>query len=163
MTKKSIIKIRYYFIVIVTLGIWGLLIWNHFHGGVLSHNILHREDLPAISNWWGGLILPLVTVFLTYRIQKQIIRNSNSEQIIFQKDITYGFIIALLYGLILSISFISGHANLAGYMTYGIFVLALIFPIYRGEYLLGFVIGMTYLFGAVLPTIVGLVSSKITS
>ena len=90
MTKELLVKIRIYFVVVVTAGIWGLLIWNHFHGGVLSHHILHQEDLPTISNWWGGLILPLLTLLLTYRIQKRIIRIDNElEQSKFPKSIIY--------------------------------------------------------------------------
>lgn len=162
MTKELLVKIRIYFVVVVTAGIWGLLIWNHFHGGILSHHILYQEDLPAISNWWGGLILPLLTLLLTYRIQKRIIRIDNElEHSKFPKSIIYGFVFALLYGLILSVFFINGYSNPAAYMTYGIFILALIFPIYRAECLLGFVIGMSYTFGAVLPTIVGSVFTLI--
>jgi hypothetical protein len=41
---------------IVSITISSLLAWNHFHGGVPSHHILAREDLPEISNWWGGII-----------------------------------------------------------------------------------------------------------
>jgi hypothetical protein len=32
--------------------------------------------------------------------------------------------------------------------------LALIFPLYRAEFFLGFVIGLTYTFGAILPTFI---------
>jgi hypothetical protein len=42
-----------------------------------------------------------------------------------------------------------------GYMLMGIFAISLFFPIYRAECLLGFVIGMTYTFGAVLPPGIG--------
>ena len=34
------------------------LAWEHTHGGVQSHHFLARPDLPAISNWWGLIILP---------------------------------------------------------------------------------------------------------
>ncbi len=33
---------------------------EYFNGGVVSHNLLAREDLPAISNWWGLLTVPLL-------------------------------------------------------------------------------------------------------
>ena len=42
-----------------------------------------------------------------------------------------------------------------GYMLIGLLLLSLFLPIYRAEYILGFVIGMTYTFGAVLPTGLG--------
>ena len=76
MSEKVFFKTSLYFTGIVTIAIWSLLAWNHYHGGVPSHHILHREDLPAISNWWGGLLLPLLTWFLLYRIQKRLMRDN---------------------------------------------------------------------------------------
>jgi hypothetical protein len=40
-------------------------------------------------------------------------------------------------------------------MILGLFPFALFLPVYRAEYLLGFVIGMSFTFGVVLPTGVG--------
>jgi len=40
-------------------------------------------------------------------------------------------------------------------MLIGMLLLALFFPIYRAECILGFVIGMTFTFGAALPTAFG--------
>ena len=40
---------------------------------------------------------------------------------------------------------------------YVLIPLALIIPIYRAEFFLGFVIGMAYSFGVVLPTLIGIV------
>jgi hypothetical protein len=65
-------KTRLYFTGTITIFIWLLLTWNYFHGGVPSHHILKRKDFPEIANWWGGLLLPLLTWFLLYRIQKRI-------------------------------------------------------------------------------------------
>ena len=163
MTKNTFIKIRLFFTGIVAVGIWSLLIWNHYHGGVPSHHILQKEDLPAISNWWGGLLLPLLTLFLTYRIQKRIIndKDDKSNQIKIPINYIYSFIFALSFGILLSVFFTHGYSNLSGYMIYGLFLLALIFPIYRAECLLGFVIGMTYTIGAVLPSIVGAIFALI--
>jgi hypothetical protein len=39
----------------------------------------------------------------------------------------------------------------------GLFVCALLLPVYRAEYLLGFVLGMTVTFGAVLPFFIALI------
>lgn len=157
MTKNTFIKIRLFFTGIVAVGIWSLLLWDYSHGGVPSHHILHQEDLPEITNWWGGILLPILTLFLTYRIQKRVISKSDdsSNQLAFPIQIMYGFIIALSFGILLSVFFMLGYSNLSGYMVYGLFLLALFFPIYRAECFLGFVIGMTYTIGAVLPTGVG--------
>ena len=155
--EKFLFKMRLYVMGTVTIGIWSLLLWNHYHGGVPSHHILAREDLPAISNWWGGFLLPLLTWFLLYRIQKRLMRN-NTEGLKGSQiglNIFYGFTVALCFGIILSAFFTFGNTDFPGYMLIGLLLLALFLPVFRAECLLGFVIGMTYTFGAVLPTIIG--------
>lgn len=157
MNKDKFFKIRLSITAAVTLAIWSLLAWNHYHGGVPSHHILAREDLPSFSNWWGGLLLPLLTWFLLYRIKKRLFPNNveNPEALKSFNEIRNGFLGSLLFGVLLSCFFTLGYANVSGYMVIALFILALFFPIYRAEYLLGFVIGMTFTFGAVLPTGIG--------
>jgi hypothetical protein len=46
-------------------------------------------------------------------------------------------------------------------MAQGVFVIALFYPVYRAECVLGFVIGMTFFLGAVLPMIAALVFAGI--
>lgn len=151
MNPKSIFKTRLYITAIVTIGIWALLAWSHYHGGVPSHHLLNNKDLPAISNWWGGLVLPILTWYLVYRIQKRTSGNTTN----YSTQVIYRFIIALLFGIGLSAAFTFGDSVIPGYMMMAVFPMALLFPLYRAEYLLGFVIGMTYTFGAVLPTLIG--------
>ena len=157
MNEKSFFKTRLYSAVLVTVAIWALLAWDHFHGGVPSHHILAREDLPEISNWWGGVLLPLLTWFLLYRVEKRLIANGveKSKVLKFPNSSIYGFIGALFFGIVLSAFFTFDYTDIPGYMLMGLFLLALFVPIYRAECILGFVIGMTFTFGAVLPTIVG--------
>jgi hypothetical protein len=157
MNEKKFFKIRLYFTATVAIAIWALLAWNHYHGGVPSHHILTDEELPAISNWWGALLLPLLTWFLLYRIQKRAFcRNDGySETLNFLLRELYGFAGALVFGILLSVFFTFGYSDLPGYMLLGLFPFAMFFPIYRAECLLGFVMGMTFTFGAVLPTGVG--------
>ena len=157
MNENLSFKTRLYFTGIVIIAIWSLLTWNHYHGGVPIHHILQRNDLPAISNWWGGILLPLLTWFLLYRIHKRLIY-SNDEKLKISKSsvhIRYRFIGALFFGVLLSAFFSFGYPDICGYMVVGLFPIALFFPIYRAECILGFVIGMTFTFGAVLPTGVG--------
>jgi len=157
MRENIFFKVRLYFTGIITVGIWGLLIWNHYHGGVPSHHILNRENLPEISNWWGGLVLPLLTLLLTYRLRKRILRNNDnaSSSTSLPLKVVYRFLFALLFGILLSVFFTLGYSSVSGGMIRSLFVLALLFPIYRAECLLGFVLGMTYTFGAVLPVAIG--------
>jgi hypothetical protein len=47
------------------------------------------------------------------------------------------------------------------YLIYLPFLAALFVPVYRPEYLLGFVIGMAYTFGGVLPILIGFVLAAV--
>lgn len=155
---------RIYFTLAVTSLIWTLLLWNHFHGGVPSHHILANEELPSVSNWWGAILLPLLTWFLLVRINRRIkIQNEIiSNSTIFRKVI-FGFAGALFFGMLLSLFFILDKTDVCGYMILSLLPMSLFVPIYRSEYLLGFVLGMTYTFGAVLPTGIGLIIVVIAS
>ena len=155
MKVAELLSKRLIFTLLVVLCIWSLLIWQHFHGGVPSHHLLNRSDLPSISNWWGGILLPFLTWFLVGRINmRKGTKNSNA--------VIGGFFGALFYGIALSASFVNGFEQISSLMGPGLLIIALFFPIYRPQYFLGFVIGMTYAIGALLPTgfgvVVGLVS-----
>ncbi|WP_242917567.1 hypothetical protein [Pontibacter liquoris] len=154
-------KIRLCVTAAVSIAIWVLLAWDHFHGGIPRHHILANEALPAISNAWGGLLLPLLTWFLLYRIQMQALGSQDAYDIIisrFRRQL-YRFTGALLFGVVLSAFFTTGYADICGYLVLGLFPLALVIPIYRAECVLGFVFGMTFTFGAILPTAFGLLLS----
>lgn len=156
MSEKTFFKARLYFTGIVALAIWSLLAWNYYHGGVPSHHLLAREDLLSFSNGWGGLLLPLLAWFLSYRIQKRIYNGKEK----YSKEnlpahVVYGFVGALLFGIVLSTFFTFGNEEMPFYMMMGLLALALFFHIFRAECFLGFVMGMTFTFGGVLPTIIG--------
>jgi len=142
----------------VTIGIWSLLLWNYFNGGIPSHHLLAREDLPSFSNAWGGLLLPALTWFLVYRIQTRKDEKTHSSGI--ATSAIFGFLGALLFGTTLSVFFVLG-TDVPSYLIRSVFLIAFFLPIYRAEYLLGFVLGMTFTFGAVLPTLVGSILAMI--
>ncbi|MEX0330402.1 MAG: hypothetical protein AB3N64_03165 [Puniceicoccaceae bacterium] len=158
MKQSSHDKIRLYFTLLVAFMVWCLLIWQHFNGGVPKHYILHRADMPAISNWWGGILLPV----LSWILVGQVVRRGSGKV---RSSAICAFCCALLYGIVLSASFIYQFEPLTSLMAPALLFLALFFPIYRGEYVLGFILGMSYTFGAVLPTafaiVVGLLSAAI--
>ena len=157
MNKTNFFTLRLYFTAIVTFAKWTLLVWNYFHGGIPSHHLLADENLPEVSNIWGGILLPVLTWFLLYRIQVRINRrnNANSSVTYSISKILYGFVAAVLFGIVLSTFFTFGNTDVPGYMLILLFLPAAFIPVYRSEYILGFVIGMTYTFKAVLPTLVG--------
>ena len=152
MSKKTFFKIRLYSTVFVALVMWLLLIYQYYDAGVQRHYILHREDLPSFSNWWGGVLLPILTWFLVSRIQKRISTELQTPN--FSANILYAFTSALLFGIILSIFFTFGYTELPLYMIIGLFICAIFLPIYRAECFLGFVAGMTFTFGGVLPILI---------
>jgi hypothetical protein len=125
-----------------------LLGWQHLHGGVPAHHLLAREDLPALSNWWGLLTLPALAWFLLGRIERR--REGGREGI---AAMAGSFAASLLYGFILALCFVTGRPEVSDLMAQGVFLIALFYPVYRAECVLGFVMGMSVFLGAVLPMI----------
>ncbi len=153
MNNIKLFKSKLYFTATVAIAIWTLLIWDYFHGGIPSHHLFANKELPAVSNGWGAILLPLLTWFLLSRIQKRALGNQDeyakTPRLLLRP--LYGFFSALLFGALLSAFFTFGYADICGYMVLGLFPLAIFFPIYRAECILGFVLGMTFTFGAILP------------
>jgi len=147
--------IRFTITGVVTLLIWGYLGWDYFQGGVPSHTILILESKPKISNWWGGIVLPLLTWFLLYRIQRRLNENNDTGV---KKDLRYiacGFIASLLFGILFPYFYLDGHSigdsSKPEYLLLTLIVTSFFIPLYRAEYLLGLVIGMTYALGPIIP------------
>jgi hypothetical protein len=139
---------------IVTFLILGLLIWQHFHGGVPSHHILQQKDLPEISNWWGALLLPALTWILWGRIEKRLNIQGSSTQLANQNTKIIGLLLlGLILGVSIAVSFTYDYNFFLDNVLYVFLVLGLFLPLYYAEFILGFILGMTYTFGAVLPTI----------
>ena len=125
--------------------------WEYAHGGVVSHHILQRPDLPAISNWWGLVLLPVLAWFLIGRMQA---RNAQQTNALPSRDMTLRFVAALAYGAGLATAFSLGYGSVTTTLFFSLFALALLTALYRAEFVLGFVLGMCFVFGAVLPTII---------
>jgi len=128
------------------------LTWEHVHGGILRHHILNRSDLPAISNAWGILLLPALTWYLLGRISRRSAPPMGGRSGALPRGVMVGFAGALLFGILLSGGFALRQTTLTEYLFQGILLLALLLPVYRAECVLGFVLGMTFVFGVVLPT-----------
>lgn len=136
------------FIALVFLIVGSHLAWDYFHGGVPSHHILQREDLPSVSNWWGILLLPGLAAYTIWRVEK---RTSNTTS---KKNALWGFLGALIFGAALSVFFVL-ETNVPGYMMLTLLASSFFIPFYRIEYLMGFVLGMLITFGGVLSLGVG--------
>lgn len=155
-SEQPLFRLHLAITALITLAIWALLAWQHLNGGVASHHILDRADMPAISNWWGGLLLPVLSFFLLGRIHRRstVRQYESTGALKYPMSVVAGFAGAVLYGTLLSAAFTFDYSTLTSTMFRGLFLLALVLPIFRAEYVLGFVLGMTFTFGAVLPTIV---------
>jgi len=136
------------------------LIWMHFNGGIPTHYLMHSDEMPGISNWWNLLILPVLSWIVFYRIS---IRKKESNSLVenhsFRK-ISSRFIIAFVFGLVLTLLF-KLEIELLEYMMLSLFFIAFIAPIFLSEYLFGFVMGTFWTFGAAIPTEFGVVLTAI--
>lgn len=128
--------------------------WEHTHGGIVAHHLLANPDLPAVSNWWGALLIPLLSWWLVGRIQDRVARRRDSRA---GGGIPpwAGFVGALAYGALLSTLFAFG-SGLVDYLFLGLLALGVVVRLCRPEFILGFVLGMTFVVGAVLPTMFAL-------
>jgi len=151
----SLNNLRVIVTVIVTIFIGALLGWSYYHGGVPSHHILNRKDLPAISNGWGILLLPCLSWFLMGSIKNRIGKASgvNFADSNSLARICWLFLGGLVLGLLLAISFSYDFKPFLDNVLYLLLILSLLVPIYYAEFILGFVLGMTFTFGAMLPTV----------
>lgn len=162
MNEKRVYTYSWYFVAFVTLASWALLLWDFTHQGVPSHHFMANKEYPAISNWWGGLTVPLLAAFLVYRINSRLFKDVQEAQR--KKEwlrIQTGFFLALLFALSLSVFFTLNYSDVPMYMLLSLPIAALFTPIYRAERLLGFVLGMVYTFGGVLPLLIGTVFSLV--
>lgn len=155
MQNKYPVMTKIFITGIVTILILGLLFWQHFNGGVPSHHILQRKDLPEISNWWGALLLPVLTWLLLNRIERRLhkqvslTKETKSEPV----KILRLFFFGLTFGILIAVSFTNDYKLILDNVLYIILVVSFIVPIYYAEFIGGFILGMTYTFGAILPTI----------
>jgi hypothetical protein len=163
MNKQQFIKIKWVFISFITISIWSILIWQHLHEGVPSHYLLQRSDLPNISNWWGGLLLPALTWLALSRAQKRILQSPPEHSLLLFKQTFIRLLIALCYGAMLSMCFVKGFSEISSVMFPAILLFALFIRVYREEFILGFILGMSLTFGAVLPTIFGVLIALVSA
>jgi hypothetical protein len=156
---------RVYLVALVTIAELAHLAWEYFHGGVRTHHFLARSDMPAFSNWWGLLVLPALAWFAGGCVEKRIALKSAGDDaaVKLPASVIAGFVGGLLFGVLLSTSFMTGHDSISSALFQGMLLLALLLPVYRAECLLGFVLGMTFTFGAVLPTFIGSVIAAISA
>ncbi len=172
MNEQQAKRIRIYLTVAVFLAEIGHLAWEHFHGGIASHHFLNRADMPAVSNAWGLLLLPVMSWFLGGIALRRSIATAaavtinapggQAEAAGLARGVFVGFFAGLLFGASLAATFSLGYQDVTSILFFGMLLLALVFRVYRAECVLGFVLGMTFTFGAILPALVASVTAVIS-
>lgn len=147
LTKQN----RILFILIITLLVWGHVLWDYFHGGIPVHYLFMNESMPPMPNWLGAIILPFFTWFLLRRIQKRTNVLNSSESL---SKVLMRFLIAAVVATGISVCFTMG-IEIPGFILLSILGLGLFFPLYKSEFLLGWVLGSSYTFGAIIPMLMG--------
>lgn len=132
--------------------------WEYTHGGIRSHHLLNRADLPTVSNSWGLLVLPVLGWLAgSFGARRAMVVPSTARTAL------AAFLGSIAVGAALSVAFVAGSEPAAGAVFFGVLVTSLVLPTYRAEYLFGFVLGMTVVFGSILPTLFGLLAVGISA
>lgn len=132
--------------------------WEYAHGGIRSHHLLNRADLPAISNAWGLVVLPALGW-----LAGKVVAARASVLPSAARTALAAFFGSLAAGAILSVAFVAGSESAAGTVFLGVMLIGVVLPTYRAEFLFGFVLGMTFVFGSILPTLFGLLAVGISA
>jgi hypothetical protein len=155
MDLSALARLRVPFTAALTVAYLALLGWQHLHGGVPGHSFLARDDMPVISNWWGALVIPALTWFLLGLLHARLSKVGDAVRTAHEVRVALlAFSGAMIYGAIMAVGFSTGRTEVSSQLFRALPVLGLLLPLFRAEYVLGFVLGLTYTFGAVLPLVI---------
>ncbi len=126
--------------------------WEAMHGGIVSHHLFQRADLPGLSNAWGLLVLPALAAWAAGRWPVPSAAAATTRD---RRRVALGFALPLMLGVALSLSFVLQQQALTETLFVSLMLLALLLPAHRPESLFGFALGMSWTFGALLPTLIG--------
>jgi hypothetical protein len=134
------------------------LAWEAMHGGIRSHHLLNQADLPAISNSWGILVLPMLGWMAAYFVRRRATSGAHASS-----RALAALCGALAVGVALSAAFRMGWGNVTAGLFFAVLLSGVVPRIYRAEYAFGFVLGMTFVFGSVLPTMAAMVAAGVSA
>jgi len=156
---QSILKHKYAFIFVLTILTGLHILWEYLNAGVTTHYPLADDSLPGISNWWGLVSIPLISCLLVTLTQSRLGKEKyTADEALKEKElrsVAYGFIGGLLFGISVSMLWAFRLESVLQYWIYLPILLSLFVSVHRPEHLLGFVLGMTFTFGGVLPIGIG--------
>jgi len=145
---------RIYFTLAITLFAVLHLAIEMLSGGVREHYPLMNEDLPALSNWWALVVLPVLGWLTHTTASPASHENSGAAILGLDPVVIFRLAAGFVYGATLAAGFELGLGQMPLYLLLGLFAGGVFYPLYRLEIMLGLVMGMTYTFGAVIPTVV---------
>lgn len=138
------------------------ILLEYFTGGVVTHYPLADANNPGISNWWGLITFPTLTwaalSLIEKRESKHDTENAIDGELPLQKRYFLG---GLVFGILMAGLWEIGQEDILQYLILLPFVFALGLRIYLPETTLGFVLGMAYTFGGVLPVIFAVIIQTI--
>lgn len=132
---------------------------EYFQGGIRSHHVLNQADLPEISNVWG-LLLPLVAWFLLGTLERRLAQTEDAHA---GKKALFSGVVVLSASVALIVSFELGQSAITELIFQGFLLAAVFLPFYRAEFFLAVALGMTFAFGAILPSGVATVLATIAA
>lgn len=135
------------------------LVVEHFNGGIKTHHFLARADLPGFSNWLSLLVLPLLGITVAVR---EVALRTKLQGTASTSRLAVAAAFAAVYGAALSASFLFGLEQLSLVLFGSLFLISVALPVYRAEYILGFVVGMTIAFGSVIPLVFAVVFATLS-
>ncbi|WP_343485941.1 hypothetical protein [Allomuricauda sp. d1] len=149
LTKRN----RLIITLVITVLVWAHVLWDYTHGGIPVHYLFMNENMPPFPNWLGAIILPFFTWVLLYRIHKRV--DAPDAKDTFRLAISRFFTALVVAGSI-AICFELG-IEIPGFVLLGILGLGVALPLYKSEFLLGWVLGLSYTFGAMIPMLFAIV------
>lgn len=146
-------KARNWLLLAVVVFVIIHLTYEHLNGGIVTHHLLMRADLPGLSNWWELIILPMLVWFSASVIKKRIYLQpeGGSDSRILLRPVLYGFLGMLLVSTVQSVAFVTGYQSITMYLAAAVLLVALFLPLYRIECILGHVMGSAFVFGPAIP------------
>lgn len=157
MKVKSIITNKTEAPLIVFLITLAFILWEYFNGGVVTHHLLARGDMPGFSNWWGLLTVPILFWVGVSLINRRQVKGKTTTSDKYATLVFKRFLAALAFGMLLSLLWKFKFVEILQYLILLPLVMAIFIPVYFPEYLMGFVLGMAFIFGGVLPVLIGLI------
>lgn len=138
---------------VFTLYALSLILWDYFHAGVPVHYLFHSDDFPGFSNWWGVLIVPIFSWIILKRLSDRddLTDDSGARYMLLR------FLLAAVFGIIVCLFFFSEANEMVSYLMLALLAISFFFPLYKGEFVLGYVMSTLFAFGAFIPTLGALI------